>query len=446
MSNNTFIKKIESFIESKQLLDKGCKYLVALSGGADSVCMLLVLKDLDYNVEAVHCNFHLRGNDSADDENYCMELCEKLNIKLHVEQFDTLSYANTNKISVEMAARELRYTLFDRLLDEYGYAAVCVAHHINDNVETVLLNLARGTGVKGLQGIMPKRGKIIRPMLCVTRTEIEKYMSSQDMTFCHDITNNDDEIIRNGIRHNIIPQLEKVNSAAIANINKTARRMVAVEQILTDFIEDKSKKIIRKNGRHDIINFCDLNNEYLCYLILKKYGFTSLQAENIFEYLKTAKPGRIFNSDKYSLLVDREEIILKSKDDRQEVGITVLEAGEYRISGDETLIFQNLQDNDISSFPHTKDYCFADAGKVRLPLHVRNVRTGDRFIPFGMKNEKLVSDYLTDRKYNVFEKEEQLIVTDETGKSVWLVGERADESIRVTLETKSVILLNIRRL
>lgn len=446
MSNNTFIKKIESFIESEQLLDKGCKYLVALSGGADSVCMLLVLKGLGYNVEAVHCNFHLRGNDSADDENYCRELCEKLNIKLHVEQFDTLSYANTNKISVEMAARELRYTLFDRLLDENGYAAVCVAHHINDNVETVLLNLARGTGVKGLQGIMPKRGKIIRPMLCVTRTEIEKYMSSQDMTFCHDITNNDDEIIRNGIRHNIIPQLEKVNSAAIANINKTARRMVAVEQILTDFIEDKSKKIIRKNGRHDIINFCDLNNEYLCYLILKKYGFTSLQAEKIFEYLKTAKPGRIFNSDKYSLLVDREEIILKSKDDRQMDGITVLEAGEYRISGDETLIFQNLQDNDISSFPHTKDYCFADAGKVKLPLHVRNVCTGDRFIPFGMKNEKLVSDYLTDRKYNVFEKEEQLIVTDETGKSVWLVGERADESIRVTLETKSVILLNIRRL
>ena len=150
MSNNNFIKKIESFIESEQLLDKGCKYLVALSGGADSVCMLLVLKYLGYNVKAVHCNFHLRGNDSDDDENYCRELCEKLNIKLHVEQFDTLSYANTNKISVEMAARELRYTLFDRLLDEYGYAAVCVAHHINDNVETVLLNLARGTGVKGL--------------------------------------------------------------------------------------------------------------------------------------------------------------------------------------------------------------------------------------------------------------------------------------------------------
>ena len=222
--------------------------------------------------------------------------------------------------------------------------------------------------------------------------------------------------------------------------------MVAVEDILTDFIEGKCKKIIRKNGRHDIIDICNLNNEYVCYLVLEKYGFTSLQAENIYEYLKSAKPGKIFHSDEYSLLVDRKEIILKKKNDKQVVCFDIHNVGEYRVSSDETLVFQELQGNDISSFPLTKDYCFADAAKVKLPLHVRNICKGDRFCPFGMKNEKLVSDYLTDRKYNVFEKEEQLIVTDDAGKCVWLVGERADENVRVTLQTKSIIILSVRHL
>ena len=219
------LKKIAHFIEQHKLLSKDKKYIVALSGGADSVCLLLVLQRLGYDVEAAHCNFKLRGEESDRDEQFCVELCKKNDIEIHLAHFDTNFYAISHKISIEMAARELRYSYFENLRRDIGADAVCVAHHQNDCAETVILNLVRGTGIQGLAGIQPKRDNIVRPLLCVSRDEIEGFLADEGQDFITDSTNLDDLYVRNKIRLNIIPMMEKINPAAVQNIVKTAIRL-----------------------------------------------------------------------------------------------------------------------------------------------------------------------------------------------------------------------------
>ena len=219
------LKKIAHFIASNNLLVKEKKYLIALSGGADSVCLLLVLDKLGYNIEAVHCNFNLRGDESLRDEQFCIELCEKRNIKIHLAHFDTNSYALLHKTSIEMAARNLRYSFFENLRHDVGADGICVAHHQNDCAETLIMNLIRGTGIKGLAGIMPKRDSIIRPLLCVSRDEIEDFLTKESQDHVTDSTNLDDFCVRNSIRLNIIPMMEKINPSVVQNIVRTAMRM-----------------------------------------------------------------------------------------------------------------------------------------------------------------------------------------------------------------------------
>ena len=205
------LNKVKQFIAEKHLLKADCLYLVALSGGADSVALLLVLKELGYSIEAVHCNFHLRGEESLRDEQYCKELCERENIPLHIAHFDTKEYADLHKVSIEMAARDLRYKYFFQLKDDLQAAAICVGHHKEDSVETILINLLRGTGLSGMMGISPDANSIIRPLLSVSRQEIEQYLEERNVNYVTDSTNMIDDVVRNKIRLNIIPLLQEIN-------------------------------------------------------------------------------------------------------------------------------------------------------------------------------------------------------------------------------------------
>ena len=218
-----FEDRIEKYIERFSLMEKDALYLVALSGGADSVSLLLVLKKLGYRVEACHCNFHLRGEESIRDEKFCEQLCISENIPFHHIHFDTKSYSELHHVSIEMAARNLRYSYFESLRKDLNADAICVAHHQEDSVETVLINLIRGTGVKGLRGILPKNGNIIRPLLCVNRSEIEGYLAALNQGFVIDRTNLIDDVVRNKIRLNIIPLLEQINPRVKDNILKTIK-------------------------------------------------------------------------------------------------------------------------------------------------------------------------------------------------------------------------------
>lgn len=462
------IKRVADFINKHQLLRPEERYLVALSGGADSVCLLLILKQLGYSVEAVHCNFNLRGEEARRDELFCVSLCEEQQIPLHRIHFDTRAFASSHHVSVEMAARELRYRYFAQLCQDLSAAAVCVAHHQDDTVETVLMNLLRGTGIHGLAGIQPVSCltamskpfpaplTVVRPLLCLSRKEIEKYLESIGQSYMTDSTNLcPEETLRNKLRLEIIPLLQQVNPSVKENIAQSAHYLQEATKVFDEAMKEHINKVMTGN-RISIKSLKTMPSpEYVLYTILKDYGFSSAQVEQIGERLD-AEAGTVFRSTTHEVLVDRDELIIEplfvpAKPMR------IPETGTYLYSSDNTAVptshegqsshlrfsFAEKSLSDLGSIPHDKHIACLDASLVSFPLTIRQVQKGDRFVPFGMKGSKLVSDYLTDRKYSLFEKRRQLVVTDNSDRIVWLVNERPDDRCCVTNNTEKVLLITV---
>lgn len=443
------LQKIRKFIIDNALLPKSdALHLVALSGGADSVCLLLILKELGYKVDAVHCNFKLRGDESYRDENFCRNLCEQLDIPFHIVRFDTLFYAETHKVSIEMAARELRYGYFEQLRKDIGAEDICVAHHKDDSVETLLLNLVRGTGIHGLQGIKPKNGRIVRPLLCVSREEIVSWLDEKGQNYVTDSSNLKNDVMRNKIRLDIIPLLKTINPSACENIHKTALRMVEAGKVFDDAIEKHSFRVSKAMKQVTYINASDLltlpSPEYVLYTLLSPCGFSPSQIENI-SRADLTKSGLRWTSETHILVTDRDSLLLKEKDDYVFRGMKIPETGTYIFSEDgineSKLKLEEKDVNECFTISREKNCVCLDASKISYPLSVRRAEKGDRFVPFGMKGSKLVSDFLTDLKRNVFEKEKQLVLVDASGKIVWLIGERPDARFCISSGTiKSLIV------
>lgn len=443
MLSNSFLKKISDFIEARHLLAKDGKYIVALSGGADSVTLALALCQLGYNVEAAHCNFHLRGDESDRDEKFCIDFCRDNSIILHRVHFDTVSYSKMRKVSIEMAARNLRYSYFSQLKNDIGADAICVAHHQDDSVETVLMNLIRGTGIDGLTGISPKNGDIVRPLLCVSRTDIENELKTAGQTFVTDSTNLIDDVVRNKIRLDILPLMRQINPSVSNSIAKTAMRMDEVSKVFYAAISQAAEHAIvyRSKAAAKIslnILLSGTSSENVLFYILKNYSFTSSQIEQIYSALNSG-PGTEFFSSTHDLLIDRDYIFVEPLTNEKQKRFVVPESGIFvydESSKFKVEIIDNLPETEIC---RDRNCLFADLSKVSFPLVIRRTTPGDRFVPFGMTGSKLVSDYLTDRKFNLFEKRRQLIVEDSDGKIIWLVNQRSDNRCRVTATTKQIL-------
>ncbi len=437
MLNKAFLHKVSGYIAGHKLMFHGDRYIVALSGGADSVCLALALRDLGYTVEAAHCNFHLRGQESDRDENFCSCFCNANDIPLHVTHFDTLGFARMRKMSVEMAARHLRYAYFNDLKKSINAAAICVAHHQDDSVETVIMNLIRGTGIHGLTGIKPRNGDIIRPLLCVTRKEIETVLCEVGQPYVTDSTNLVDDVVRNKIRLDILPLMREINPSVSDSIAKTADRVGDVVNVMDMLTEQAVGRVVEENGTIRILTdklLAEPAPEYVLFSLLKERGFTPAQTEQVYGALKSA-PGRVFRSSTHQLLVDRNCLIIEPLEQEDRRNIIIPETGVYVY--DEVLKFRVELVDCGKDFSLSKDpcCCYADASKISFPLTVRPVAAGDRFVPFGMKGSKLVSDFLTDRKLNLFDKRRQLTVTDASGNIVWLVNMRPDNRFRIISST-----------
>lgn len=428
------IKKVSEFIASNRLLDKKGLYLTALSGGADSVALLLILRQLGYSVEAIHCNFHLRGKESDRDELFCVSLCEKLGVKLHRIHFDTHEYAALHKVSIEMAARELRYQYFFQLKLDLGAAGVCVAHHRDDSVETVLLNLVRGTGLRGLRGIQPSHDGIIRPLLCVSRQEIESFLLEEGQDYVTDSTNFETEFSRNRIRLEVLPLLREINPSASDNIFRMTQLLGEAEKLLDEVVE---------SHHNDVLDIAKLDTmtspQYLLYEVMKDYGFSSDQVEQMFRQ-RHGESGRLFVSETHEVAIDRGCFIVEKKNDDEAKTLVIPEPGTYVVDEKVKIRVELMPFTDgiVSRDPRVATL---DASTLAFPLTLRTVMPGDRFHPFGMQGSRLVSDYLTDRKKNIFEKRRQLVVADATGAIVWLVGERTDDRNKVREGTSEVLLI-----
>lgn len=421
--------KVSAYINKHKLLNANDLYIVALSGGADSVALLLLLKEGGFNVHAAHCNFLLRGSESDRDEAFCVDLCRQLGVELHRAHFATREYAEAHKVSVEMAARELRYNWFEQLRKDIGAVGICVAHHRDDSVETVLLNMIRGTGLRGLTGIQLRNGYVLRPLLCVSRDEIEHFLAKRGQKYVIDSTNLETDVKRNKVRLQVLPLLRTLNPAVSDNIQRMVEN-VAEAQIVLDSLLDNFKK-------HNTLELSELekygSSEYVIYEWLKNYGFNGTQARQVLE----AETGKIMSSSQgYDVLKDRERLIIE-RTLKPFNPMRIPEEGMYVLDEKMRLSLRKCAAY-VSKKPFVATF---DAQKVVFPLTVRRVEEGDWMIPFGMRGRKLLSDLMTDRKMTVFEKRRQLVVVDAQDVIVWAVGLRIADSVAVAETTQSVLEL-----
>ena len=448
-------RKVETFIRQQHLLQSDGRYLVALSGGADSVCLLLVLNQLGYFVEAIHCNFHLRGEESDRDEDFCRNLCAEKQIPLHLVHFDTREYAQLHKVSIEMAARQLRYHHFASLCHDLGFDGVCVAHHQDDVAETVLMNLIRGTGIKGLSGIKPKIQQrlrvgakagisipltVIRPLLCVTRDEIEHFMKEIGQDYVTDSTNLVPDVLRNKIRLQVLPLLDEIAPSASRNIVETAENVAFAEEFLDQAVSGMMEELKEEGS----IPVSKIKSEYLLFRILSDYGFTSVQIKQIYAHLD-APTGTEFRSESHILVFDRGRLLIEEVEKNPFHEMRIPEEGTYILDETAKLRIERMPKPEGFEIPRSSDVIAVDADSLQMPLTVRLPKEGDRFTPFGMQGSKLVSDFLTDQKLSLLEKRRQLIIHDSTGRILWVVGLRPDNHFRITDSTRTILRLSIEK-
>ena len=450
------------FASVHELFVYGGKYIVALSGGADSVSLLFVLKHLEHElgigVEAAHCNFHLRGAESVRDEEFCKQLCDRLSVPLHLIHFDTQAYADLHRVSIEMAARDLRYGYFENLRRDIEAQDICVAHHRDDSVETVLLNLVRGTGLRGLRGIQPRNGNIIRPLLSLSREDIVQYLDALGESYVTDSTNLHNDVKRNKIRLDVMPLLRELNPSVSQSIFESSLRVGEALKVFDEAMKRSIADVTATSPPHHltispphhlVISVERLKKqpspEYTLHEILSSYGFTSAQIEQIYGSLDTCSAGKIIASDSHELAFDRGSLLVQPRTNVADSArsMRIPETGTYVFS-DSLKIKVAAEDCGDDYVPSRAADCVClDASDIKFPLTLRHIEQGDRFVPFGMNGMKLVSDYLTDRKKNVFEKRAQLVVTDAQQRIVWLVGERTDNRFRISKETSKALRLTL---
>lgn len=440
-----FINRIKDFILSNNLLAPGAKVVAGVSGGADSTALLLILLRLGYRVHAVHCNFHLRGSESNRDQQFVTDLCKRFGVELEICQYNTQQYASDHGISIEMAARELRYADFERIMHKCGASAVCIAHHRDDSVETVLLNLIRGTGIKGLTGIKPRNGHIIRPLLCVSRQNIENWLNEIGQPYVTDSTNLETDYTRNKIRNQLLPLMRSINPDADNAINDTARHLQQTYAIYSKAIEKAINRIVTISDSITTISIPELNKEAdagaVLFEILTPMGFNSTQIEDVVTSLNS-QPGTRFFSATHQLIKERDSLTVSP------IASSTFKPMTLDLKPDTTSALPDgcilniataHAGTPISKLQSTATF---DADLIKGPVTIRPWQEGDWFIPFGMKGRKLVSDYLTDCKVSAFDRQKQLVAT--CGNDIiWVMGRRSDNRYRVTDKTTTQLILSL---
>lgn len=435
------IRKTRTYIEKHNLLQQNDTVIVGLSGGADSVALLHTLVSLGYACIAAHCNFHLRGKESDDDEAFAENEANKLNVPFHKQDFDTTAYARQNKLSIEMAARELRYQWFEALRIECQAQAIAVAHHQDDSVETFLLNLIRGTGIRGLSGIRPKNGTIVRPLLSVNRSEILQWLAKQQISYRTDSTNLSDKYTRNFIRLHVVPLLKEINPSITEAILRTSEHLSDVEKAYLSWIDYEKNGLIDAHNRISITRLLAAPApQSLLYEAIKPYGFTRTLTDAIFDSLQ-GQPGKIFDapSSGYRLIKDRDFLLLTSQKEKDNTIYTI--GANESITAPIQLETKITDRNTLFEIQRKTTIGYFDYDLLTFPLTLRTWNEGDSFIPFGMQGRKKVSDYFSDRKFNRLQKDQTWLLCSGSD-IIWIVGERTDERFRIKKTTKTVLIVD----
>ncbi len=440
-------KTLLSYINKEKLFDPFNKVLLTVSGGIDSIVMCEIFSKAGLNFAIAHCNFQLRGNESNEDELFVKQLAEKYKVPFFYKRFNTSSYANKKGVSIQMAARELRYEWFEEIRKKKKLDYIATAHHQDDSIETFFINLIRGTGISGLHGILPKQGKIIRPLLFTTKNDIETYAKKYKLTFREDSSNASDKYVRNKIRHHVIPVLKELNPDLENAMNATIQRLRDVELIYKNEIRNMRAKIVKEEKNSTIISIDQLKKlkpatTYL-YEFLKPYNFNASAVETIIDSLD-GESGKQFYSTTHRLVKDRDGLIVesqKSKVKSQKSKIQIKKDQKELIIDGRKLKFKTLVTTNYK-LQTTNSSANIDFEKLKFPLEIRKWEKGDAFYPLGMKGKKKLSDFFIDKKLSISQKENTWLLTS-AGKIVWVIGLRIDDRFKITLKTKKIYFVEL---
>lgn len=440
------LEKFKKYIAEKKLFNPGDYILLAISGGIDSVVMAELFHLSKLRFAIAHCNFQLRGEESEEDERFVKKIALKYKVPFFSKKFDTAGYAGDKGISLQMAARELRYKWFEKIRKEFHFSYISVATQLDDEVETLLINITRGTGLSGLHGILPKKGKIVRPMLFATRPEILRVAAEKNLLWREDKSNLSDIYVRNKIRHKVVPVLKEINPGLAHTISENVERIRDAEEIFRQRIEEKQAEVfmpVNRNGImipvEKILELYPLKT-YL-FEFLRPFGFNETVVKEIASSLQRQSGKKFFSATHY-LYKDRKHFIIKkikSESKANEMNSVILvNKNTMRIPKPLSIKFRLADKKNFRIIKDEKTACL-DYNKLRFPLILRTWKEGDSFIPLGMKGRKKISDFLTDKKVSLTEKK-KIYVLVSFGKIAWVAGYRIDERFKVTEATKKIFI------
>jgi tRNA(Ile)-lysidine synthase len=435
-------EEFKCYIIRNKLLRKNDRILMAVSGGIDSMVMSHLFIRLGTDTGIAHCNFSLRGADSDLDEELVRDFAGRNGIPFFPIRFNTLEHAEANGISVQMAARELRYEWFEKTRIENRYSLTAVAHNLNDNIETMLINLTRGTGLTGLSGMRPSANMIIRPLLFASRQRIEKYCLENRVPFREDKSNAETKYTRNKIRHLVLPVLKEINPSVEVTLNVTAARLAGIDEILSEYIEKVRAGSSFKKGTTTIFNVETLKklqkNRALIYELYSPYNVTDSVLTGLIRLISGGTGKQLFTKT-HRIVRNRDEIIVTPIGTENPEKIEIYSVEDLRrVKGIKSAMIIDFQPG--YRIPRQKSIAYIDSEKIRFPLLIRGWEKGDYFFPLGMNKKKKLSDYFIDSKYSLLKKEKTLIL-ESAGDIVWIIGERLDERFKVKESTSEVLMI-----
>lgn len=429
------------FISDKKLCTAKDKILLAVSGGIDSMAMLHLFQQSGFSISVAHANFQLRGKESEGDEQFIKTYCQENLVPCFTKRFDTEEFASEKSLSIQMAARELRYTWFNELFEANGFDLVATAHHLNDSIETSLLNFVRGSSIEGLDGIAPKNGRFIRPMLFATREQIESYAHENKISWREDSSNSSDDYQRNFIRHKIVPLLKELNPSLVSSFQDAAEKISGANELMELGIRHWREQL--ETRKDDQILFSKSgfdgfhNPDGLLWNLIKSYGFNLDQCKQIIKALH-GQPGKKFLSHEFELVVDREHLII-SMHENQLQGFSIEKGQTEARLGKYVLKISEVENKSISKDPFVANL---DAEKIRFPLTWRKWKAGDSFHPLGMDHKKKLSDFFIDQKISRIDKE-SISVLESGNEIAWVIGHRVDDRYKITESTKRYLKIEV---
>jgi tRNA(Ile)-lysidine synthase len=435
------LAKLKDYIHQHKLLNEHDRLLLGVSGGVDSMVLLHLFQQLPYSIAVAHVNFGLRGVESDEDEEFVVEYCQKHNIKAFTYNVDTLAYVNSSKVSIQMAARTLRYNWFEKLKIEHQFKHLLTAHHSDDSVETIFINILRGTGISGLKGITSNENAI-RPLLSFTRAEIIDYANSVNLVWREDSSNAKEDYLRNKLRHSILPMFDSINDTWRQKLVQLSDDISVSENVLTDYYNQHLPKFY-SDARIQLAKLNDLDfSEWMLRRLLISLGFTHQTISDIILNLEIQK-GKMYESSTFILQKEEDAFRVIAKDENQieEYSAVIIEEQNQIEFSNSIFDMGNILVSEFNGKYREKE-SFLDYNKLDFPLLIRKWQAGDWFVPFGMKGRKKLSDYFVDEKFTIQEKENTFVIV--SGEDiVCILGHRIDD--RYSVNKNTTIIYHIKQ-